>query len=85
MRVWLFFSPFFNAGFSQKSPINGNTRTQRRNIVQEMSANLEQIVHFDNDIVIPMNGNEIRISQTLSMIHDNHGKMLGVVLIFRTV
>jgi len=65
--------------------LNGNTRTQRRNIVRKMSTNLEQIVHFENDILIPMNGNEVRISQTLSMIHDNYGKMMGVVLIFRTV
>ncbi len=65
--------------------LNGITRNQRRNIVQEMTANLEQIVHYDNDILIPMNGNEVRVSQTLSMIHDNYGKMMGVVLIFRTV
>jgi PAS domain S-box-containing protein len=65
--------------------LNGITRSQRRNIVQKMSANLEQIVHYDNDILIPMNGNEIRVSQTLSMIHDNYGHVMGVVLIFRTV
>jgi PAS domain S-box-containing protein len=65
--------------------LNGITRNQRRNIVKEMIANLEQIVHFDNDILVPMNGNEIRVSQTLSMIHDNYGQMMGVVLIFRAV
>ena len=65
--------------------LNGITRSQRRNIVQKMSANLEQIVHYDNDILIPMNGNEVQISQTLSMIHDNYGQMMGVVLIFRKV
>jgi PAS domain S-box-containing protein len=65
--------------------LNGITRSQRKNIVQDMTANLEQIIHFDNDILVPMNGNEIRVSQTLSMIHDNYGQMMGVVLIFRTV
>lgn len=50
-----------------------------------MKANLEQITHYDNDILVPMNGNEIRVSQTLSMIHDNYGHMMGVVLIFRSV
>ncbi|MCP3955622.1 MAG: PAS domain S-box protein [Desulfobacterales bacterium] len=65
--------------------LNGITRKQRKNIVPEMAANLEQIVHYDNDILIPMNGNEVRVSQTLSMIHDNYGKRMGVILIFRTV
>lgn len=65
--------------------LNGITRMQRRNIVREMTANLEQIIHYDNDILVPMNGNEIRVSQTLSMIHDNYGQMMGVVLIFRTI
>jgi PAS domain S-box-containing protein len=65
--------------------LNGITRNQRQNIVPEMTSNLEQIIHYDNDILIPMNGNEIRVSQTLSMIHDNHGRMMGVVLVFRTV
>ncbi len=63
--------------------LNGITRSQRKNIVQAMTDNLEQIIHYDSDILIPMNGNEIRVSQTLSMIHDNHGQMMGVVLIFR--
>jgi len=65
--------------------LNGITRMQRKNIVQAMTANLEQIVHYDNDILVPMNGNELRVSQTLSMIHDNYGNMMGVVLIFRTI
>ena len=65
--------------------LNGITRMQRRNIVREMAANMEQIIHYDNDILVPMNGDEIRVSQTLSMIHDNYGKMMGVVLIFRTI
>ena len=65
--------------------LNGITRNQRKNIVQEMTNNLEQIIHYDNDILIPMNGNETRVSQTLSMIHDNHGEMMGIVLVFRTV
>jgi len=65
--------------------LNGITRNQRRNVVPDMIANREQIAHYDNDILIPMNGNEIRVSQTLSMIHDNYGKMMGAVLVFRSI
>lgn len=65
--------------------LNGITRNQRKNIVRAMAADQDQIIHYDNDILIPMNGNETRVSQTLSMIHDNHGQMMGFILIFRTV
>jgi len=65
--------------------LNGITRNQRKEVVPAMTANREQVLHYDNDILIPMNGNETRVSQTLSMIHDNYGQMMGVVLIFRTV
>lgn len=65
--------------------LNGLHRTQRNHLMARILETGGSPIHYPDDILIAMNGDECRISQTLSLIQDNKGRAVGMVVIFRPV
>ena len=65
--------------------LHGLHRSQRHQLLDQVMAAGGIPIHYPDDILIAMNGDECRISQTLSQIQDNNGQAVGMVVIFRPV
>ncbi|MFH1985600.1 MAG: PAS domain-containing protein [Pseudomonadota bacterium] len=63
--------------------LHGLHRTQRNHLIAQVMDAGGSPIHFPDDILIAMNGDECRIAQTLSLIQDNRGRAVGMVVIFR--
>ncbi len=53
--------------------LHGLHRNQRHPLLDQVMAAGGAPIHFPDDVLLAMNGDECRISQTLSQIQDNNG------------
>lgn len=65
--------------------LHGIHRSQRNHLLEQVIDAGGSAIHHPADILIDMNGEERRISQTLCLIQDNKGRAVGMVVIFRPV
>ena len=63
--------------------LHGLHRSQRNHLMATVLEAGGSPIHYPDDILIAMNGDECRISQTLSLIQDSKGRPAGMVVIFR--
>jgi PAS domain S-box-containing protein len=65
--------------------LNGVHRGQRTDLLAGLLDAGGSHIHYDGDVLISMDGREHQISQTLSLIQDGRGLLVGMVVIFRPV